>query len=278
MSAQTPEVTEPGTDELGHRPAGTAPSDERSLAVEPAAGPDPAPAAEPASVAELAFDVADLPGGAEAALEAVLMVADEPIPAVQLAAVLGLPTADVEVLLEGLSEEYRGAGGRPRGFELRQVAGGWRFYSAPAHADVVGRFVLDGQAARLTQAALETLAVIAYRQPVTRGQVSAVRGVNVDSVVRTLAARGLVAELGTEPSGAVLYGTTPYFLERMGMTSLDDLPPLAPYLPDLESMSGVDEQLEDRRPVRSEARTAAVDEHEDTLPVGDDQVDEEAQA
>lgn len=279
MSAQTPDVTEPGTDELEQRSAEPAPGQQAS----PGAGPAPAtevpPAAEPASVAELAFDVADLPGGAEAALEAVLMVADEPIPAVQLAAVLGLPTADVEALLEGLAEEYRGAGGRPRGFELRQVAGGWRFYSAPAHADVVGRFVLDGQAARLTQAALETLAVIAYRQPVTRGQVSAVRGVNVDSVVRTLAARGLVAELGTEPSGAVLYGTTPYFLERMGMTSLDDLPPLAPYLPDLESMSGVDEQLEDRRPVRNEARATPMEEPDgDTLPVGDDQVDEEAQA
>lgn len=200
---------------------------------------------EPGRPDELAFDVADLPGGAPAALEAVLMVADEPVSAVQLAAVLGLPTATVEDLLTALAEEYRGAGGRPRGFELRNVAGGWRFYSAPAHADVVGRFVLDGQTARLTQAALETLAVIAYRQPVTRGQVSAVRGVNVDSVVRTLAARGLVAELGTEPSGAVLYGTTPYFLERLGMTSLDELPPLAPYLPDLESMSGIDDKPKD---------------------------------
>ena len=100
----------------------------------------------------------------------------------------------------------------------------------------MSRFVLDGQTARLTQAALETLAVIAYRQPVTRGQVSSVRGVNVDSVVRTLAARGLVAEMGTEPSGAVLYGTTASFLERMGMSSLDELPPLAPHLPDLEDL------------------------------------------
>ncbi len=202
---------------------------------------DPEASADaPAAVDELAFDVADLPGGAAAAVEAVLMVADEPVSAVQLATVLGLPTPEVEALLVTLAEEYRGASGRPRGFELRHVAGGWRFYSAAAHADVVGRFVLDGQTARLTQAALETLAVIAYRQPVTRGQVSAVRGVNVDSVVRTLTARGLVAELGTEPSGAVLYGTTSYFLERLGMTSLDQLPPLAPYLPDMESF-GVDE-------------------------------------
>ena len=195
------------------------------------------------AVDELAFDVAVLPGGAEAALEAVLMVADEPVPAVQLATVLGLPTPQVEALLAGLAAEYRGeTGGRPRGFALREVAGGWRVYSAAAHSDVVGRFVLDGQAARLTQAALETLAVIAYRQPVTRGQVSAVRGVNVESVMRTLVARGLVTEAGTEPSGAVLYGTTPYFLERMGMASLDELPPLAPYLPDLDTLTGIDEE------------------------------------
>lgn len=196
------------------------------------------------SVDELAFDVADLPGGAAAALEAVLMVADEPVPAVQLATVLGLPTAEVERILHELAAEYRGElGGRPRGFELREAGGGWRVYSAPAYADVVGRFVLDGQAARLTQAALETLAVIAYRQPVTRGQVSAVRGVNVESVVRTLVSRGLVQEVGTEPSGAVLYGTTPYFLERMGLTSLDELPPLAPYLPELEALGAVDEAV-----------------------------------
>lgn len=194
------------------------------------------------AVDELAFDVADLPGGAAAALEAVLMVADEPVPAVQLATVLGVPTGQVEAILASLAAEYRGeSGARPRGFELREAGGGWRVYSAPAHADVVGRFVLEGQAARLTQAALETLAVIAYRQPVTRGQVSAVRGVNVESVMRTLVTRGLVAEVGTEASGALLYGTTSYFMERMGMASLEELPPLAPYLPDLEAMSGIDE-------------------------------------
>jgi len=194
------------------------------------------------AVDELAFDVADLPGGAAAALEAVLMVADEPVPAVQLATVLGVPTGQVEAILASLAAEYRGdSDARPRGFELREAGGGWRVYSAPAHADVVGRFVLEGQAARLTQAALETLAVIAYRQPVTRGLVSAVRGVNVESVMRTLVTRGLVAEVGTEASGALLYGTTSYFMERMGMASLDELPPLAPYLPDLESLSGIDE-------------------------------------
>lgn len=185
---------------------------------------------------ELAFDVHELPGGAAAAVEAVLMVSEEPIPTMRLASVLALPTEEVEAILAELAAEYRGErGGRPRGFELRHVGEGWRFYSAGALADVVGRFVLEGQSARLTQAALETLAVIAYRQPVTRGQVSGVRGVNVDSVVRTLTTRGLVTEVGTDPTtGAVLYGTTGYFLERMGLGSLDELPPLAPYLPDMD--------------------------------------------
>ena len=207
------------------------------------------PGAEAAAADELAFDVDDLPGGALAALEAVLMVADEPIPAVRLATVLALPTARVEALLAELAAEYRGeAGGRPRGFEVRRAGEGWRIYSAPVYADVVGRFVLEGQTARLTQAALETLAVIAYRQPVTRGQVSAVRGVNVDGVVRTLTTRGLVAEVGTDPSsGAVLYQTTGYFLERMGLSSLDEMPPLAPYLPDIDSFEGVDQAIGDTR-------------------------------
>jgi len=170
------------------------------------------------------------------------MVVDEPVPAVRLATTLGLPTARVEELLAQLAAEYRGEhGGRPRGFELRRAGDGWRIYSAGAHGDVVGRFVVDGQTQRLTQAALETLAVVAYRQPVSRGQVSAVRGVNVDGVMRTLSTRGLVAEIGQDAAtGAVLYGTTGYFLERMGLSSLDELPPLAPYLPDIESLEGID--------------------------------------
>ncbi len=202
----------------------------------------PATDERPPAADELAFDVDQLPGGARAALEAVLMVADEPIPAVRLASVLALPTDRVDALLAELAAEYRGDGSGPvRGFELREAGGGWRVYSAPAYADVVGRFVVDGQQARLTQAALETLAVVAYRQPVSRGQVSAVRGVNVDSVVRTLTSRGLVAEVGTEPaSGAVLYGTTGYFLERMGLTSLDQLPPLAPYLPEFDPLESAE--------------------------------------
>jgi segregation and condensation protein B len=196
-------------------------------------------AATPTDAAEgPEVDVDDLPGGLAAALEAILMVAEAPVATERLAAAVGRPTAEVDRLLEELAAEYRGqAGGRPRGFELRRAAEGWRFYSSSEQADVVGRFVLEGQSSRLSQAALETLAVVAYRQPVTRGQVSAVRGVNVDGVVRTLLARGLVAEVGQDPlSGAVLFGTTGEFLDRMGWTSLDELPPLAPHLPGVEAV------------------------------------------
>jgi segregation and condensation protein B len=186
-------------------------------------------------------DVADLPGGAAAALEALLMVAEGPVPAERLAAIVALPVDEVRALLADLAAEYRGeTGGRPRGFELREGAAGWRVWSARAHHDVVARLVRDGQTSRLSQAALETLAVIAYRQPVTRGQVSAVRGVNVDGVVRTLLARGLVAEIGQDPlTGAALFGTTGEFLDRMGWTSLDELPPLAPHLPGLDALDEI---------------------------------------
>ncbi|MCL2595352.1 MAG: SMC-Scp complex subunit ScpB [Promicromonosporaceae bacterium] len=183
-------------------------------------------------------EVEALPGGALAALEAVLMVADEPLATDRLAAMVGLPTGDALDHLRSLAAEYRGDDGhRPRGFELREGAQGWRIYSAPAYAEVVARLLLEGQSARLSQAALETLAVVAYRQPATRGQVSAVRGVNVDGVMRTLVARGLVAEIGADPTtGAVLFGTTGEFLDRMGWRSLDELPPLAPHLPDIDTL------------------------------------------
>ncbi|WP_159797348.1 SMC-Scp complex subunit ScpB [Puerhibacterium puerhi] len=196
---------------------------------------------ESADVEGAEVDVADLPGGAAAALEALLMVAEGPVPTERLAAVVGLPVAEVRGLLDDLAAEYRGeTGGRPRGFELREGAAGWRVYSSRAHHDVVARLVRDGQTSRLSQAALETLAVIAYRQPVTRGQVSAVRGVNVDGVVRTLLARGLVAEVGQDPlTGAALFGTTGEFLDRMGWTSLDELPPLAPHLPGLDALEEI---------------------------------------
>lgn len=168
------------------------------------------------------------------ALEAVLMVADEPLDAATLATAVGHPVDAVLGSLSALKAEYDETG---RGFELRQVAGGWRYYSREQYATVVEGFVLEGQTARLTQAALETLAVVAYRQPVSRSRISAIRGVNVDGVMRTLLSRGLVEEAGTdEISGAHLYRTTSYFLERIGISTLDELPELAPYLPDLAEM------------------------------------------
>lgn len=167
-------------------------------------------------------------------LEAVLMVADQPLDAVSLATAVRHPVADVVAALQLLAEEYAEQG---RGFELRHVAGGWRYYTREEHAAVVEAFVLEGQSARLTQAALETLAVVAYKQPVSRARVSAVRGVNVDGVMRTLLARGLVEEAGNDAeTGAHLYRTTTYFLERIGVTSLDELPELAPYLPDMDDL------------------------------------------
>lgn len=181
------------------------------------------------------------------ALEAVLMVIDEPVTEDALASVVGLPTAEVRELLHELAREYDGYTGKSgtvpvRGFELRHLAGGWRVYSRAAYADIVSQFVVDGQTARLTQAALETLAVIAYRQPVSRARVSAIRGVNVDSVVRTLVQRGLIEEVGTDPvSGAFLYRTTASFLERMGLGSVDELPQIAPHLPGLENLQDFDE-------------------------------------
>jgi segregation and condensation protein B len=169
-----------------------------------------------------------------AALEAVLLVTDEPVPAVTLAQVTERPTDEVEQTLRLLADEYVEG---ERGFELRNVAGGWRLYTRPDCAPYVERFVLDGQSARLTQAALETLAVIAYRQPVTRSRVSAVRGVNVDGVIRTLLARGLITESGhDEDTGGLLYRTTPMLLERLGLQSLDELPSLAPLLPELDEL------------------------------------------
>jgi segregation and condensation protein B len=200
-----------------------------------------------------AMDVHSLPGGAKAALEAVLMVLDQPATEEELAAGLDLTVDAVRALLAELEREYSGYtvkapdvetasdagfGSTPRGFELRNIAGGWRIYSRADFADIVGKYVLEGQTARLTQAALETLAVIAYRQPVSRARVSAIRGVNVDSVVRTLAQRGLIEDAGTDPeSGAILYRTTSYFLERMGISSVADLPHLSPHLPGLEGIA-----------------------------------------
>src|SRR6516162_9437839 len=179
-----------------------------------------------------AEDIQETPEGPglQAALEAILLVADEPVPVVVLAQVLERPRGEITEGLRALAAEYTADG---RGFDLREIAGGWRFYTREDCAPLVERFVSDAQEVRLTQAALETLAVVAYRQPVSRARVSAVRGVNCDSVMRTLVLRGLVEESGTDAeTSAILYRTTAYFLERLGLASLEDLPDLAPFLPD----------------------------------------------
>jgi len=191
---------------------------------------DATPDVEEAAEETLSIPVADL----RPALEAVLMVADQPLDQVSLATAVGYPVAEVLAALGSLAAEYDETG---RGFELRNVAGGWRFYTREEFAPIVERFVLEGQQARLTQAALETLAVVAYKQPVSRSRVSAIRGVNVDGVMRTLLTRGLVEEAGTDAeTGAHLYRTTSYFRERIGVTSLDQLPELAPLMPEMEDM------------------------------------------
>jgi segregation and condensation protein B len=197
--------------------------------------PEPEPEAEPAPAPEVVREpepepvVLD-PGELRGALEAILLVVDEPVGDVMLAQVLEQPTERITAALGELAAEYDSAG---RGFALRKVAGGWRLYTRGEYSSYVERFVLDGQQVRLTQAALETLAVVAYKQPVTRARISAIRGVNCDGVIRTLVSRGLIEECGTEPdSGAYLYRTTSLFLEKLGLDSVGELPPLAPFLPD----------------------------------------------
>ncbi|MDO5500049.1 MAG: SMC-Scp complex subunit ScpB [Propionibacteriaceae bacterium] len=194
--------------------------------------PQPAPAAvsgPPAGETELPgppLSDAELSG----ALEALLLMAEEPVAAVTLAEAVREPVARVATALAGLRSFYDST---ERGFELRHVAGGWRYYTRAEHAELIGRWLVDGRHATLSQAALETLAVIAYLQPISRARVSAIRGVSVDGVIRTLLARGLIAESGAdEHTGAILFATTPLFCEKMGLASLAELPPLAPHLPD----------------------------------------------
>ncbi|MEN9872765.1 MAG: SMC-Scp complex subunit ScpB [Actinomycetota bacterium] len=168
-----------------------------------------------------------------AALEAILTVAETPLNLVTLAGALEVPLNDVKRELEALREDYDSAnGGVGRGFELREVGGGYRLYVRPVHDWAVKQLVANENPAKLSQAALETLAVIAYRQPISRGQVSSIRGVNVDSVVRTLLSRGLISELFVDAeTGAAMFGTTELLLEVLGINSLDELPQISPYLP-----------------------------------------------
>lgn len=206
-------------------------------------GPAPAAEAEPeASGQEVAATGRTAPdlgedAALDAALEALLLVVDVPAGEELLADALDQQVERVRAALRRLADGYAEA---ERGIDLRQVGQGWRFYTREMYAPYVERYLLDGQRAKLTRAALETLAVIAYRQPVTRSRVAAVRGVNVDGVIRTLLARGLVEEAGTDPeTGGLLYCTTELFLERLGLSSLKDLPPLAPLLPEVDAIDDV---------------------------------------
>ncbi|MGL3151230.1 SMC-Scp complex subunit ScpB [Microbacterium sp. A82] len=167
-------------------------------------------------------------------LEAILLIIDEPLGLVALAAAVGAPVPAVRQAIETLVDDYDGNGQGPRrGFELREVGGGWRLYVREGHDALVAEFIGGQAPARLSQAALETLAVIAYKQPVTRSQVASIRAVNVDSVVRTLLARGLITELFADSeTGAINYGTTDALLQNLGINSIDELPPISPLLDD----------------------------------------------
>ncbi len=227
------------------------PDDDAGAGGGPGPAEDAGPVADAAAGDAAAAEDAGEPGepgpgdgpGLRACLEAILLVVDEPVPEIVIAQVLERPRGEITAALRDLAASYDT---EQRGFDLREVAGGWRFYTRADCAPVVERFVRDGQEVRLTQAALETLAVVAYRQPVSRARVSAVRGVNCDSVLRTLTLRGLVEEAGTDTeTGAILYRTTGYFLERLGLAGLDELPELAPFLP--EHVEDVEDAVDERQ-------------------------------
>jgi segregation and condensation protein B len=179
---------------------------------------------------------------ARRAIEAVVLASTEPVEARLLAQLVELPVTRVEAICDELGAEYAES---ERGFVLAKVAGGYRFQTHPELAPYVERFVLDGQHARLSSAALETLAIVAYKQPISRGQMSAIRGVNVEATLHTLLQRGYVQEIGRDPGpgAAVLYGTTREFLERLGLGSLDDLPPLGDFVPDASVVEALERGL-----------------------------------
>lgn len=186
--------------------------------------------------------MSDTDKGSRGAIEALLFVSDEPITSCRLATVLSVPEAEVNDSLAALAKEYAQD---ERGFQLREVAGGWRLYTHPAYHDLIETYVLSWDTRRLSQAALETLAVIAYHQPVTRAGINAVRGVNSEGVVASLMEKGLVREAGREksPGNAILYGTTRTFLEKFGLKDLDGLPPLAEFAPDPDTENAIRDRL-----------------------------------
>ncbi|MFD9958614.1 SMC-Scp complex subunit ScpB [Amycolatopsis sp. NPDC058986] len=206
------------------------------------AEPDGLDPDDPESRLVAAGDASDLPDvtsdeALEAALEALLLVIDSPASEETLAETVEQPVARVTVALRTMAQKFTE---RSSGIDLRRVGEGWRFYTRDVYAPFVEKLLLDGQRSKLTRAALESLAVIAYRQPVTRARVAAVRGVNVDGVIRTLLARGLIEEMGTDPeTTGTLYVTTELFLERLGLSSLADLPPIAPLLPEVDTIDDI---------------------------------------
>jgi len=206
------------------------------------AAAEPAVAAESESGLVAAGDADALPDvtsdeALEAALEALLLIVDSPAGEELLADTLGQPKSRIVVALRTMAQKFTD---RASGIDLRRVGEGWRFYTRDVYAPFVEKLLLDGQRSKLTRAALESLAVIAYRQPVTRARVAAVRGVNVDGVIRTLLARGLIEEMGTDPeTTGTLYVTTELFLERLGLSSLNDLPPIAPLLPEVDTIDDI---------------------------------------
>ncbi len=186
------------------------------------------------------------PSSLESHIEAILMVAEDPVPSSVLAEVCEVSQAEVDRALQELSARYEAEN---RGFVLRNIAGGWRYYSHPAESAYVEAFIASNQDAKLSAAALETLAIIAYKQPITRAQLAAIRGVNCDAVVRNLVVRGLVEEVGRDrgPGKAVLYGTSTRFLEQMGISSLKELPPISQFAPGSGEAERIEEALRSRR-------------------------------
>jgi len=261
-SSPTPEQptrgTDPGREELSTHPAEATPPDEPTPAEESTrptnestkndtpvesqtglATDNEASATENEAVEATASDLPPLTDDTDlaSALEALLLVVDTPAGEELLATALDQPVARVTDALHRMSADLTDRGS---GIDLRRIGDGWRFVTRDRHAPFVEKLLLDGQRAKLTRAALETLAVIAYRQPVTRSRVAAVRGVNVDGVIRTLVARGLIGETGTDSeTGGILYRTTELFLERLGLSSLEDLPPIAPLLPEVDTIDDV---------------------------------------
>ncbi len=209
-----------------------------------AGDPRPGPGAGPEDLAG-SDDRGGLDEAERRAVEAVLLVAEGPVPAAALAELLERGEADVEALLGSMASRYESEG---RGFVLRQVAGGWRFQSHPDCHDVVERFVVASRPARLSPAAVETLAIVAYKQPISRAQLSEVRGVDAEGALRTLVQRGYVAVVGHDPGPghAALFATTPALLERLGIASLDELPPLGDFVPSAAEVEALEGELRQR--------------------------------